>query len=463
MQNIEPPDLVSDYCSSVSDFIVLCDESAQKTLDANQQEEFSRNLLKLLINRDKIAAIVAEKKLTPETIERVAKADQKLKQRATSIVHCVGADSFRRWSESGLVPSSEIQPTSWWWKLNEQIRDDSPSLLRLAINVCLWLVIAVSLSYIVEIARRFIGSGTDAPSVVIQGFLALLVGGTLVQFARQLVEGTTNKTTNNLLFNIKSLSVLAVALLLVVMVIYFAQPKIAAHYSDLGVNQRRAQNYAGAIQNLRRATDMNPADALAHFNLGVAYQQTKDYDNAETEFRTALKWDRAQYWAYGELARLIILRRSDYAEALRLAETGLNALENQDPSQSLPKSEEARIKYLLFVVRGWSLLGLQLYRPAESTLSTAINEAEKAQDPNTGQSLVSATEAYCLKGKVLDSEAKIFRDQKNSKEAESKNAQSLCAFMTCRQRNNDSSQLEPDLFGLMQERLAMMKEPPKCE
>lgn len=462
MQNIDD-DLLADYCSSVSDFIASCDESAQATLNANQQQEFSRKLLKLLITRDKIATLISQKKLTPEEIERLAAADQKLKERASSIVHCVGADSFRQWSESGLIPSSDIQPTSWWWKLNEQVRDDSPGLPRLVINICLWLLIAVSLSYIVEIARRFIGSGTDVPSVVIQGFLALLVGGTLLQFARQLVEGTTNKTTNNLLFNIKSLSVLAGALLLVVIVLYIAQPGIAAHYSNRGVEQRRANNYADAIQSLRRATDMNPADALAHYNLGVAYQQTKDYDNAETEFRSALKWDRGQYWAYSELARLLILRRSDYAEALRLAETGLNALKNQNPSQPLETSEAARLQYSLLVMRAWALLGLQLYRHAEFSLNTAISEAEKAQDPVTSRPLISAAEAYCLKGKVLDSEAKTFLDQKNSKEAESKKAQSLCAFLTCRQRNNDSSQLEPDLFGLMQERLAVMKEPPTCE
>src|ERR1043165_2844622 len=103
MQNIEPPDLVSDYCSSVSDFIALCDKSARKTLHANQRQEFSCNLLRLLINRDKIAAIISEKNLTPEAIERVAEVDQRLKERASSIVHCVGADSFRRWSESGLI------------------------------------------------------------------------------------------------------------------------------------------------------------------------------------------------------------------------------------------------------------------------------------------------------------------------------------------------------------------------
>jgi len=464
MQNIEPPDLLSDYCSSVSGFIAECDG---RTLDAKQRQELRRDLLKLLITRDRIAAILLEKKLAPEAIECVAEADQKLKKHASSIVECVGADSFRHWSESGLIPSSEIQPTSWWWKLDQEVHVDSPGPLRLVLNllvkICLWLIIAVSLSYIVEIARRFVGSGTDVPSVVIQGFLALLVGGTLVQFARQLVEGTTTKTTDNLLFNVKSLSVLAGALLLVVIVIYKAQPRIAAHYSNQGVDQRRANNYAEAIKSLRRATDMNPEDALAHFNLGVAYQQTKDYDNAEAEFRSALKWDRAQYWAYFELARLLILRRSDYAEALRLAQTGLNALDNQSSSQSLDSSEHARIKYQLLVVRAWALLGLQLYRHAESSLNTAISEAEKAQDPNTGQPLITAAEAYCLKGKVFDNEAKTFLDQKNAKEADSKSVQSLCAFMTCRQRNNDSSQLEPDLFGLMQERLATMKEVPQCQ
>jgi tetratricopeptide (TPR) repeat protein len=466
MQNIEPPDL-SDYCSGVSGFMAMCDDAALKTLDAKQRQELSRAFLRLLIIRDRIAAILLEKKLAPEAIERVATADQELKKHASSIVQCVGADSFRHWSESGLIPSSEIQPTSWWWKLDQQGRVDSPSFFRLALNLVIkigfWLVIAVSLSYIVEIARRFVGSGTDAPSVVTQGFLALLVGGTLVQFARQLVEGTTTKTTDNLLFNIKSLSVLAGALLLLVIVIYKAQPSIAAYYSNQGVDQRRANNYAEAIKSLRRATDMNPKDALAHFNLGVAYQQTKDYDNAEAEFRSALKWDRAQYWAYAELARLAILRRSDYAEALRLAQAGLNVLDNQNSSQPSDNSDQARNKYQLLVMRAWAFLGLQLYRPAESSLDTAINEAQKAQDPITGHPLISGAEAYCLKGKLLDSEAKTFLDQKNSPEAQTKKVQSLCAFLTCRQRNSDSSQLEPDLFGLMQERIATMKEATQCE
>lgn len=460
MPNTENPNLVEDYTSRVNKFVDLCG-SAGKAVCDNQKKEFSCRFLSLLTDRDKIASLLSARNLAPTEIEAVAEADQQLKKHARLIVQCVGVNSFGRWSDSGLIPNGEVQPTSWWWKLNEQVPDRSFSrLARPVANIALWLFIALALSYIVEIARRFVGRGPDVASVVMQGFLALLVGGTIVQFARQLVEGTKGNSGSTL-FNTKSLLVLAGVLLVFWTVLYKAQPRIAAYYSDRGVTQRKENDYAHAIQNLLRATDLNPADAIAHYNLAVAYQQTKDYDTAEVEYRAAIKWDPAQYLAYSELARLVILRRSDYAEALRLSEAGLKTWKTQTSDKSLDEFA-IRSQYSLLVMRGWAYLGLQLYRQAENSLNTAIAEAQNVQQPVTSQFHITGAEAVCLKGKLLDIETKALRDQKKSKEAEDTTKKALCAFLTCREVTSGGAELEPDLFGLMQERLSTSTFP-NCE
>jgi tetratricopeptide (TPR) repeat protein len=453
-------DLSSAYRQMMKEIIDGCGKSPKDALSDENRERNAALFLNLLQVRDDLARRITAKQLKVDEIQTIIEADQELKKNASLIIGSLPEASLQKWRDSGLNPAAEEQAVSWWWRLDEKVSENRfTAFARQMGRVTLWLVIALSLSYLVEFSRRFIGSGADAITVVTQGFLALLVGGTLIQFARQLVEGTKTESSG-ILFNIPALSILAGILFLGSLLLWFVQPDIAVYYSNLGATQRHAANYAGAIPNLRRATELNPADATAHYNLGVAYQKTGDYNNAEAEYRAAIKWNRSQYWAYSELARLIILRRAENAEALRIVEDGLNELKNRTVQDGLDDNQVTRQKYGLLVMRGWSYTGLQLYRQAENSLNQAIGEAEKtANNTAPGTRLIGA-EAYCLKGKLFDAEKKALQSQNKMEEEKDKERQAACAFFICNQKFEENS-LEPDLFGLMQEYLA--GDPPDCE
>lgn len=70
--------------------------------------------------------------------------------------------------------------------------------------------------------------------------------------------------------------------------------------SELFDAQRSRQAFQ---QNLQAAT-LNPADASAHYNLGLIYQQRGDLDGAEKSFRRAIEIDEGETDAHYQLGRI---------------------------------------------------------------------------------------------------------------------------------------------------------------
>jgi tetratricopeptide (TPR) repeat protein len=60
---------------------------------------------------------------------------------------------------------------------------------------------------------------------------------------------------------------------------------------NYGTMQRTAGNLGGAASAFKKALDLNPNHAMAHYNLGAVYDADKKYDEAIEEYRRALTLD----------------------------------------------------------------------------------------------------------------------------------------------------------------------------
>jgi len=87
-----------------------------------------------------------------------------------------------------------------------------------------------------------------------------------------------------------------------------------AHRSDLtshevqdnfGVRMAKMNLWREAMFRFRRAVEINPADAMAHNNLAVAYEANGDFDNARKEYLEALKLDRSNSFIQKNYSRYV--------------------------------------------------------------------------------------------------------------------------------------------------------------
>ncbi|MBW4502995.1 MAG: TIR domain-containing protein [Scytonema hyalinum WJT4-NPBG1] len=131
-----------------------------------------------------------------------------------------------------------------------------------------------------------------------------------------------------------------------------------------------------ALQDFNLALMLNPTLADALYNRGLIYQERQDFDLARANYQAAVEHRYAP--AYGNLARLEIIREQNYTKAAALATEGLQ----------LTTDDEAR--YTLLKNLGWAQLKLKKYPQAEVNLKHAIT-----LDPQRGS-------AYCLLAQVLE-------------------------------------------------------------
>jgi tetratricopeptide (TPR) repeat protein len=75
---------------------------------------------------------------------------------------------------------------------------------------------------------------------------------------------------------------------------------LRAFFNDIMSTQRARENFQ---QNLKAAT-LNPADASAHYNLGLIHQQRGDFDEAKAAFQRAIEIDEGEIDAHYQLGRI---------------------------------------------------------------------------------------------------------------------------------------------------------------
>jgi Tfp pilus assembly protein PilF len=74
---------------------------------------------------------------------------------------------------------------------------------------------------------------------------------------------------------------------------------------NFGVQMARMNLWREAMFRFQRAVDINPANAVAHNNLAVAYEANGDFDKARKEYLEALKLDRNNAYIQKNYSRFV--------------------------------------------------------------------------------------------------------------------------------------------------------------
>jgi len=150
------------------------------------------------------------------------------------------------------------------------------------------------------------------------------------------------------------------------------ETKSFADYFNKGLASLASAKYKDAVESLTHAVTVNPQDAIAHAKLGLAYSALGEHKPAITEFKQAIKLNRAfvdadSYFRLG----VAYLALSDYASAidpLKQALYGVKAKVLDDRTKPTGGPTEAEINDGL----GRAYYGTGSYRQAVKAFETAV-------------------------------------------------------------------------------------------
>ena len=369
---------------------------ALEQLDLGCKQGLELRVLRALAARDVIAWHIADARLAPADLRRIVELDERLRSHANNITVAVGPRVLATWRAS-----RQAAPSAWWWAL-DQVASASANphpLWAIAAAFCL----TVSVTLIGEISRRFLSVGPDLLStfsVVVQALLAIVAGGALVGFGRAWVDRVFNSLGIQPKFQPSARVGLAFGLVVLVVALRLSLPGIARYYNNqddfwaflrgtdrLITDTDPERQVVAAMERYQRAISLDPDYAVAHYNLGSAYEDILEFDKAMVEYRAALRADPLLYPATNNLARLYMSRQTDFADALTL----LNPILERARPDTIG---DDRVWYALYKNRGWAYLGLGLLDPAEHDLRQAL-----ALRPE-------GAAAHCLMAQVLEAQGK---------------------------------------------------------
>jgi tetratricopeptide (TPR) repeat protein len=251
----------------------------------------------------------------------------------------------------------------WWW---------SPDVVRLplprfqaVLNVVAWLSISVALTALIQVARRAVNMD-EFWGVVVESYLALLVTGTIVQFARHWVTERSSASPN--LRTTISMSVLALILVAFAITAVPQIRKLAVIKSNEALWAKERGDLPTSVDLYEQAMRLEPDNAVTHYNLGRAAEAIANYELADREFRSAIRFDRDRklYGAWFGIARLALIAHHDPATALRF----LDRAEIFSREANLSGARDA--SYALGKYRSWAYLDLKQFQSAGREAEAAI-------------------------------------------------------------------------------------------
>ncbi len=309
--------------------------------------------------------------------------DKKLREVAEPISQMEQLDTWQQ--------SFNPLESSWWWYFTPP---PSPSGFSTRFD-WLWTglaltCLALSIGLVTDMSPRFLSGGPDtfaAFAVVVQSGLTLLATGSILTKTGQEV---IRRVFSGLTFIPKTwweeIGLVAAALLLIILFgLRLSLPQIAFLYNEKGFDQHQEGQLTSARHSYERALKLFPDFALAHYNMGVLFEDLHDFDQAKAEYKIAAEagWDVA----YNNLARLHILD-GEYDTALLFLYEGVRRVPKDD------KNNEGynEIHYSLNKNLGWARLGMKDYKEAKEVLQEAIQIDE------------GKAAAHCLLAQVLQEE-----------------------------------------------------------
>ena len=394
------------------DAAIIAYREALDALRASENADAAAGTLRVLLTRDAVAQ-ASSGTTTPEALTELAALDGQLQAAAPIIVAAVGGDTLARWRASAGPPSY-----AWWWSLDEIVAANEPKPW-LGWALLAGFFVTLSVSFIAEISARFLAGQPDffgVFSTLTQALLALLAGGALTRAGSRWIDGLLAARGIARPAHAYWKTALALLVLVVVLGLRLSLPAFARTYSDRGVRQQAAGRVTSAIYSYQRAISLAPDYALAHYNLGSAFEDILQYDKALVEYQTAIQNDPQIYFAYNNLARLYMLQKHDYVSALRLLERGVDL-----------KPTEPAVGYSLLKNRAWAYLALKLPGLAEADLRQALELRPEG------------AAAQCLLAQVL--------------EARGKPADALPFWENCVAYYGPQENVEPDWYATARERV----------
>ena len=394
------------------DAAIMAYREALEALRASEPADAAAGAMGVILARDAVAQATSGT-TTPEALTELARLDGQLQAAAPAIVAAVDADTLARWRASAGSP-----PSAWWWALDNVAAAKEPRPW-IGWAILAGLFVTLSISFIAEISTRFLAGQPDffgVFSTLTQALLALLAGGALTQAGGRWIDGLLAARGIARPAHARWRTALAFLVLVVVLAFRLTLPIFARTYNDRGVRQQQAGRITSAIDSYERAISLAPDFALAHYNLGSAYDDILQYDKALVEYQTAIQNDPQIYFAYNNLARLYMLQKRDYVSALRLLDRGV-ALKPTEPV----------VRYSLLKNRAWAYLALKLPGLAEADLRQAL-----ALRPE-------GAAAHCLLAQVLETGGKP--------------AEALPSWEKCVAYYGPDENVEPDWYATARERV----------
>ncbi|MGH7997957.1 MAG: tetratricopeptide repeat protein [Brasilonema sp.] len=421
---------IQRYKTAIEQLRIVIDTSrdTNQTVEsqiAAQKELTATHILEVLTARDEVQAALADTTQTSgESLAGIAQLDKVLKENAGAIAIISETADW----QTSFNPSKE----AWWWSLKPENKPDKfwdrLDWFWSAVSVC---SLTISLGLVGDISSRFLTGGPDtlgALAVSTQSILTLLTAGGALTLAGQ--EAYKNilksrKIPERFWHEISA----AFSFLLVIGLfgLRLSLPQIATQYSQWGFNNYKEGDWGSAEENYQRAIKLNPDDTLAHFRLGLLYEELQKLDLARTEYQIAAQDNIPD--AINNLSRLYILNKN-YPAAVNLLLKSLASEQKLKPN--------AEVKHALLKNLGWARFMQGHYPDAKAKLLEAI-DLQKSAKVTT-----NIAAPHCLLAQVMEA-------QKEKKGA-------LKEWEACNQNANIASSTDEDGWIITAQKRLAQKE-----
>lgn len=142
-----------------------------------------------------------------------------------------------------------------------------------------------------------------------------------------------------------------------------------AEYNEAGLEYLRVSDYDSAIQEFDHAIQVDAECASAYFNLGVAYEERFDLDQAQAAYETALETDDQLLMARYRLAELL-LDKGEIESGFQVIDIGVRML--QLGNINIDETTREKLTFLLYSTRGRAYYLKGDYNLAQRDLEHAI-------------------------------------------------------------------------------------------
>lgn len=394
--------------SNISEAIYLY----QNALAQLSEQPTQRQILEILHARDRLAHFLQNQPpISVDDQEKLTRLDQNLKNQANLIVENSDLETLRE--------SINPNPEAWWWfpeKFLKPHKLDKHDWVWRGSTLIGW---TINLALLTDIASRFISGGLGfggAGAIIFPSLLTILKArGDLTEVGQAGLRQFLGKIGIKPQLQEEATAISTLALLIAISGFWVALPKISDLYNYLGYQAHGDGDIPTAQSNYQRAIALNEDNMIAHYNLGLLYEDLRQIDAAKKEYEIVAKADPKDAennvaFAQNNLARLLILEE-DYSNAVVLLKNGISNLENININNKKKKT----LEYTLPKNLGWARYKQGLYDQANDYLKAASDIApEKAA-------------AYCLQAQNFT--------------AEKKNEQAIAAWKKCCTLGNST---EPD-------------------